>query len=266
MRHSRAQIVATIGPASKNPKILRQMMKHQMDVARLNFSHGTYEEHAKYIHTIREAALQLKRHIPIIQDLSGPRVQGKTGHHVAVKIKNIITKKDIRDLEFGLSHNIDYVAMSYVGTAADVQGLRNLMRHLGLVKPIIAKIERKIAVKNLNPIIKAADAIMIARGDLANEIEPGEIPFIEKIIIEKCKKAGKPVITATQMMLSMVSSPVPSRAEATDVAYAITLGSDAVMLSEESAIGKFPVKTIIAMERIIAIAEKHLGKRKTHSL
>lgn len=266
MNKSHAQIVATVGPASRSAKTLKYMMMHEMDVARLNFSHGTYEEHARYIHTIREAARQLKRRIPIIQDLSGPRVQGKTEHHVSHKIKNIITKKDIRDLEFGLQHNVDYVAMSYVGTADDVQNLRNLMHHLGSVKPIIAKIERKIAVKNLDSIIRTADAIMIARGDLANEVEPGEIPFIEKIIIEKCKKAGKPVITATQMMLSMVNNPTPSRAEATDVAYAITLGSDAVMLSEESAIGKFPVKTIIAMERIIAIAEKHLGGSRINRL
>lgn len=266
MKKSHAQIVATIGPASKSPKVLKHMITHQMDVVRLNFSHGTYEEHARYIHTVRAIAKEMKRRIPIIQDLSGPRIQGKKEHHISKKIKDIITKKDIRDLEFGLSHNVDYVAMSYVGTADDVQELRDLMFHLGSVKPIIAKIERKIAVKNLNAIIKAADAIMIARGDLANEVEPGEIPFIEKIIIEKCKKAGKPVITATQMMLSMVNNPAPSRAEATDVAYAVTLGSDAVMLSEESAIGKFPVKTIIAMERIISIAEKHLGGSKINRL
>lgn len=266
MKKSHAQIVATVGPASRSPKILKHMIVHQMDVARLNFSHGTYEEHAKYIHTIRTVARQLKRRIPIIQDLSGPRVQGKTEHHVASKIKNVITEKDIRDLEFGLHHNVEYVAMSYVGTAKDVQNLRRLMHHFGSVKPIIAKIERKLALKNLDSIIKAADAIMIARGDLANEVALGEIPFIEKIIIEKCKKAGKPVITATQMMLSMVNSPVPSRAEATDVAYAITLGSDAVMLSEESAIGKFPIKTIIAMESIIAVAEKHLGRTRINPL
>lgn len=266
MSKSHAQIVATVGPASKSLKTIKHMLVHQMDVARLNFSHGTYEEHANYIHTIRAAAKQLKRHIPIIQDLSGPRVQGKKEHHVAHKIKNLITEKDIRDLEFGLQHNVEYVAMSYVGTAKDVLDLRHIMTHLGSVKPIIAKIERKLAVKNLDSIIKVADAIMIARGDLANEVAPGEIPFIEKIIIEKCKKAGKPVITATQMMLSMVNNPVPSRAEATDVAYAVTLGSDAVMLSEESAIGKYPVKTIISMESIISIAEKHLGKSKINRL
>ncbi len=266
MTKSRAQIVATVGPASRNTKVLKAMMRHQMDVARLNFSHGTYEEHAQYIHTIRAVAKSLHRHIPIIQDLSGPRIQGKSGHHVAKKIKNAITKKDIRDLAFGLAHNVEYVAMSYVGSAGDVEDLRNLMYHLGSVKPIIAKIERMAAVKNLDAIIKVADAIMIARGDLANEAPLGEIPFIEKIIIEKCKKAGKPVITATQMMLSMVTNPMPTRAEVTDVAYAITLGSDAVMLSEESAIGKYPVETISAMEKIVLASEKHFGKLRINRL
>ncbi len=266
LKHSRAQIIATIGPASKNPAILRKMMRRQMDAARLNFSHGTYEEHEKLIHAIRSAAKSLKRKIPIIQDLSGPRVQGKTGHHIAKKIKNVITPKDMRDLQFGLSHDVTYVAMSYVGSADDVRGLRNLMFHLGSVKPIIAKIERKIAVENIDSIIKAADAIMIARGDLANEIPLGEIPFIEKNIISKCKKAGKPVITATQMMASMVNNPAPTRAEATDVAFAIISGSDAVMLSEETAIGKYPVETIAAMERGVIVAEKYLARAKFNRL
>lgn len=263
---SRAQIVATIGPASKSVKILKQMMAHQMDVARLNFSHGTYEDHAKLIHAIRSAAKSLKRKIPIIQDLSGPRVQGKSGHHIANKIKSVLTNKDARDLQFGLSHDVEYVAMSYVGDAGDIINLRNLMYHLGSVKPIIAKIERKSAVKNLDSIIKAADAVMIARGDLANEVPLGEIPFIEKNILARCKKAGKPVITATQMMASMVNSPSPTRAEATDIAFAIMGGSDAVMLSEETAIGKYPVETVAAMERGILLAEKHLGRAKFNRL
>ncbi len=181
--HSRAQIIATIGPASRNPKILKQMIAHQMDVARLNFSHGTYEEHARYIHAIRAIAKLQHRRIPIIQDLSGPRVQGKTGHHIAATVTHAITQKDARDLEFGLQHDVDYIAMSYVGTANDVRNLHALMHRLGSVKPIIAKIERTLAVKNIDAIIAAADAIMIARGDLANEAALGEIPFIEKKIM-----------------------------------------------------------------------------------
>ena len=267
MKISHAQIVATIGPASGTPAVLRRMIAHQMDVARLNFSHGTYAQHERYIHMIRAEARRARRRIPIMQDLSGPRIRGKKGgHHVAKYVHSSITEKDVRDLAFGLFHDVDYVAMSYVGNAADIMHLRAIMRELGSVKPIIAKIERKVAVEKLPAILKAADALMIARGDLANEVPLGEIPFVEKTIIAAAKKAKKPVITATQMMLSMVSSPSPTRAEATDVAYAISLGSDAVMLSEESAVGKFPVQTVAMMEKLILAAEKHLGKSVTHRL
>jgi len=258
MRHSRSQIVATIGPATKDKKLLVAMIKHQMDVARLNFSHGTYEEHAVYIKTIRDAAKIAKRHIPIIQDLSGPRVQGKEGHHIAKKVKEVVTEKDLRDLKFGLEQDVDYIAMSYVGQAKDVLKLRQVMD--SNVKPIIAKVERRLALQNLNEIIKVADAIMIARGDLGNEVPLEEIPFIEKMIITKCKTAKKPVITATQMMTSMIHNPIPVRADVTDVAYAIMNGSDAVMLSEETAIGEYPLEVIKMMERIVIAAEKHLGK------
>ncbi len=264
-KHSSAQIVATIGPASKKLSVLSKMIAHQMDIARLNFSHGTYEEHAQYIKHIRIAAQKFKRTIPIIQDLSGPRIQKKSGHYIAKKFKSVITPKDIRDLQFGLEHNVDYVALSYVGSASDVIELRNIMKKIGIIKPIIAKIERDEAIKNLSSIIKTADAILIGRGDLANEIPLEEIPFVEKKIIESCKKAGKPVITATQMMLSMVDHPSPTRAEVTDVAYAITSGSDCVMLSEETAIGKYPVETIQIMEKIIKASEKHLSPRLTQN-
>ncbi len=267
MKISRAQIVATIGPASGKPAVLRRMIAHQMDVVRLNFSHGSYQQHEHFIHMIRAEARRARRKIPIIQDLSGPRVKGKKGgHHVAKYVHSSITQKDVLDLEFGLFHDVDYVAMSYVGSAADILHLRSIMRELGSVKPIIAKIERKVAVDRLPEILKAADAVMIARGDLANEVSLGEIPFVEKNIILAAKKAKKPVITATQMMLSMVNSPSPTRAEATDVAYAISLGSDAVMLSEESAVGKYPVQTVMEMEKIIRAAEKHLGKTAIHRL
>jgi len=263
-KHSRAQIVVTIGPATKNKNLLIKMIKHQMDVARLNFSHGTYKEHANYIKTIREAAKIAKRKIPIIQDLSGPRIQEKIGHHIAKYVKEIITPKDLRDLKFGLEQNIDYIAMSYIGKAADVIKLRKFMA--GNVKPIIAKIERRLALANLDEIIKVSDAVMIARGDLGNEVPLEEIPFIEKTIINKCKKAAKPVITATQMMTSMINDPIPTRADVTDVAYAIINGSDAVMLSEETAVGKYPLEVIEMMERILIAAEKHLGKVKINFL
>lgn len=262
-KHSRSQIVATVGPACREVKTLSEMIARQMDIARLNFSHGTYEEHAQYIENIRSAASQYGRRIPIIQDLSGPRVQEKVGHHIAAKIRSVITEKDLKDLEFGLGQDVDYVAMSYVGTSQDVDKLRSKMNGR---KPIIAKIERKLALENLDSIIKVADAIMIARGDLANEAPLEEIPFIERKIIAKCKEKSKPVITATQMMLSMVNNPLPTRAEVTDVAFAIISGSDAVMLSEETAIGKFPVEAIAIMERIIRASEKHIGQLAINQL
>jgi pyruvate kinase len=262
-KHSRSQIVATVGPASREVKTLSEMIACQMDIARLNFSHGTYEEHEQYIKNIRTAASQLNRRIPIIQDLSGPRIQEKSGHHIAAKVKNIITEKDLRDLGFGLDQGLDYIAMSYVGASQDIDKLRNKMKEK---KPIIAKVERKLALENLDSIIKSADAIMIARGDLANEVPLEEIPFIERKIIARCKEKSKPVITATQMMLSMVNSPLPTRAEVTDVAFAIISGSDGVMLSEETAIGKFPVEVVMMMEKIVRASEKHLGKLDINQL
>lgn len=263
-KHSLAQIVATIGPATRDKKLLAEMMTHQLDVARLNFSHGTYEEHAEYIKNIRVAAKLIKRRIPIIQDLSGPRIQEKIGHHIAKNAKEVVTSKDLRDLKFGIEQKVDYVAMSYIGKAEDILKLKTAMGRDK--KPIIAKIERKEALNNLKQIIAAADAIMIARGDLGNEISLEEIPFIEKTIISLCKKYQKPVITATQMMTSMIKSPIPSRADVTDVAYAIINGSDAVMLSEETAIGEYPLEVIKMMERILIASEKHLGKFKINPL
>lgn len=264
---SRAQIVATVGPATKDKEILRKMMEHQMDVVRLNFSWGTYEEHAEYIKNVREVAKELGKEIPIIQDLSGQREQKGKEHGFNEEAEEVITKKDLRDLEFGISQNVDYVAMSFVGTADDVLKLREEMQKIkptspkasrGAIIPIIAKIERKIALENLDKIIEVSDAIMVARGDLGNAIPLEQIPFVEKDIIEKCKKAGKPVIVATQMMFSMVENSIPTRAEMTDVAYAILNGADAVMLSEESAVGKHPLEVVEMMEKELEESEKHL--------
>jgi pyruvate kinase len=253
-----AQIVATIGPATKEKRMIKDLILYQMGVARLNFSWGTHEDHAGYIKNIRDNAQEAGKRIPIIQDLSGPRLQEKTGHEFNQAAQEVITAKDLDDLKFGIDHGVDYVAMSFVGTASDVLRLREDMQEFGKIIPIIAKIERKIAVDNIDEIIKAADAIMVARGDLGNEIPLEQIPFVEKDIIEKCKAIGKPVIVATQMMLSMMENPVPTRAEVTDVAYAILSGADAVMLSEESASGKYPLETIKMMEKEILEAEKHL--------
>lgn len=256
MEHSRAQIVATLGPASRDEGTIEQMMLGQMDVVRLNFSWGTHDDHARYIKIVRELSQKLGKHVPIIQDLSGPRVQGEKGHHIDVAMTDLITPKDIDDLKFGLANDVDYIAMSYVGSAADVNELRRIIKESGKVTPIISKVERQKAIDNIDEIIEVSDAIMIARGDMGNEVSLEKIPEIEKEMIEKCKKAGKPVITATQMFLSMVENPEPSRAEVTDVFFAISNGSDAVMLSDETANGKYPVEAIKHMEKVAFEAEK----------
>jgi len=255
---SKAQIIATIGPASKDKEIIKEMILHQADAFRLNFSWGTHADHAGYIKSIREEAGIVGRKIPIIQDLSGPRIQEKVGHEFNQEAQEVITEKDLADLKFGLEQGVDYIAMSFVGDANDILKLREDMKNLGKIVPIIAKIERKVAVDNIDEIIKVADAIMVARGDLGNEIPLEQIPFVEKDIIVKCKTAGKPVIVATQMMLSMTENILPTRAEVTDVAYAIINGADAVMLSEESASGKHPLEAVEMMEKGIIEAEKHL--------
>lgn len=256
MEYSRAQIVATLGPASRDADTIEQMAQHQMDVVRLNFSWGTHEEHAGYIKTVRDVAAKLGKRIPIIQDLSGPRMQQEKGHHFDPSLQELITPKDIADLKFGLDHDVDYVAMSYVGSANDVVELKRIIKESGKNTPVISKIERQKAIDAIDAIIAVSDAIMIARGDMGNEVPLEKIPLVEKEIIEKCKKAGKPVITATQMFLSMTDSPEPTRAEVTDVFFAITNGSDAVMLSEETSRGKYPIEAVTMMERAVLEAEK----------
>lgn len=256
--NSKAQIIATIGPATKNKELVRKMVDHGMDIARLNSSWGTFEEHAGYIKNIKEAGKEAGKHVPIILDLAGPRIQEVTGHKFNHKAIEIITKKDLVDLKFGIAQGVDYIAMSFVGSAGDIKELRGEMKKLGKVLPIIAKIERQIAVDNIDKIITVADSIMIARGDLGNEVPLEQIPFVQKIIIDKCKMAKRPVIVATQMMDSMMENLKPTRAEITDIAYAILGGADAVMLSEETTIGKHPLEAVIMMEKTIREAEKHL--------
>lgn len=166
-----------------------------------------------------------------------------------------VTEKDLRDLEFALEHRVDYVALSFVRSAKDITHLREWMRKRNKVKPIIAKIEKKEAVEDFDNILEAADGIMIARGDLGVELEPQDVPIIQKEIIAKCNEVGKLVITATQMMESMINNPIPTRAEASDVANAVWDGTDVVMLSGETSVGKFPVKTVQVMNDVIHMAE-----------
>jgi pyruvate kinase len=311
-----------------------------MDVARINFSHGTHEEHSRVIHTLRECAKELNRPVTILQDLSGPKI--RTGEMASAEVELIqgnelvltsnevpgtadlvqvnfadlprsvrqggrillddgrlellvkaikgdqvitevvqggplkahkgvnlpganlsiraLTEKDLKDLAFGLSQDIDVLALSFVRSADDITRLREAIQEINPEKgriPIIAKLEHPDAIKNMHEIIHAADGVMVARGDLGIEMPPESVPIIQKRIIASANKHLSFVIIATQMLDSMVSSPRPTRAEASDVANAVLDGSDAVMLSGETAIGKFPVKTVTMMASIICQSEDH---------
>lgn len=340
----RAKIIATIGPATANPQMLRKLVAAGMDVARLNFSHGTHEEHAENIALLRSLARELGRPIAIVQDLQGPKLrvgslpeQGvslaegqnvwlvspgsvepkdsgevlvpletpdltpylKTGHHILLDDGNLeletlevspkgirtrvvlggvlfshkgvnlpgvrldipgFTEKDRADLEFGLRQGVDWVAISFVRSAKDVEVVRQAMHELGpgTSVPIIAKLERPEAVENLHEILHATDAVMVARGDLAVETSPEKVPIMQKEIIRAANRHAKLVITATQMLSSMIDNPRPTRAEATDVANAVFDGSDALMLSGETATGKYPVESVHMMDLIIREAEGHM--------
>ncbi|MBI2410379.1 MAG: pyruvate kinase [Candidatus Kerfeldbacteria bacterium] len=336
------KIICTIGPASHTKTRLKQMIRAGMNVARLNFSHGDYADHAKLIRTIRRAAQECGRPIALLQDLQGPRIRigvvpregimihkkdsivlvsqteyaraatprvkaaisipiqyaklytvVKPGGRILIQDglielqveriaeKNVycrvvqggvvfshkglnapgvtipakvITAKDEADLKFGLSQGIDYVALSFVKDAKDILDLRKRIPAKKRVK-IIAKIERAEAVKNFDRIVNAADGIMVARGDLGIEIGSASVPVRQKEMIEQCIRLGKPVIVATQMLESMTQQPRPTRAEASDVANAVIDHTDAVMLSAETASGKFPVETVRMMAEIIQQTE-----------
>lgn len=254
---SRTQIVCTIGPASQEPAILDKLIAHGMDVARLNFSHGTYENHATLITNIRAAAGKAGRKIAIIQDLSGPRVQEGAEHHMDPTAMEVVTEKDLRDLDFGLSQHVEYVCQSFVGSAKDVNRIRDEIAKRNGTAKVMAKVERKEAIDNIAEIINAADAVMLGRGDLGLNIPLEQVPFTEGLVVHLCKSLRKPVIVATEMLKSMVDNDHPTRAEVTDIAYAIILGADAVMLSEETARGKYPIEAVSVMERVCLEAEKY---------
>ena len=260
-KNSKAQIVATLGPVSSNEKTLKAMIEHNLDVVRLNFSWSNIKQHTDQIELVRKLEGQLNRRIPIIIDLPGPRIQEKVGHTYNHDAISSITKHDEEFIKFAAEQGVEYIAVSFVGSAADIKKCRQLIEQNRGNQKIIAKIERKVALSSLDEIISATDAVMVARGDMGNEVPLEEIPFVQEKIIKKAKAAGKPVITATQMMLSMVASPTPTRAEVTDVENAIMEGSDAVMLSEESAQGKYPVEAVAMMEKIIIETERHMNGR-----
>jgi pyruvate kinase len=326
----RTKIIGTIGPASADPKVLEEMIKNGMNVARFNFSHGTHEEHAKLMANARLAAKKAKAPLAIIQDLQGPKIRVqelkhsvsvKTGQKVvigedfsldfdisksikpgeciliedgliALKVRKItgrkiyceaenpgevkshkginlpdsqvkfpiMTDKDIKDLRFGLKQDVDFIALSFVRGKQDILNLRKLIKKYNpkdLEEPkIIAKIERREGVRNIDEILREVDAIMIARGDLGVEMSDSEVPVVQKNIIAKCIQAARPVIVATQMLESMSRNPRPTRAEVSDVANAVIDKADAVMLSGETSTGAYPVEVVKEMRRIIEATER----------
>ena len=335
MERYKTKIVCTIGPATRDRETLTRLMKAGMDVCRLNFSHGTHEEHAQLIADIRACAADVGVPMAILQDLSGPKIRtgpmaqgeveliagrkivltnrdvpgdenaigltwparpdtvqagdtiyladgllalevvstdgtditctvvtgGELGSHKGINLPNrsldapSLTEKDEADLRFGLGQGVDYVALSFVRTAADVEAAQAIIEAAGLDTPVIAKIEKFEALDNIDDIVAVAGGIMVARGDLGVEIPLELVPRAQKMLIAKANRAAIPVITATQMLRSMVDNPRPTRAEVSDVANAILDGTDAVMLSEETAVGKHPVKAVQVMHRVAADVE-----------
>lgn len=256
MNRSRIQIIATISPKSGTSDMLAALYDAGMDIIRLNMSWGTYEEHEGFVRDIRTIAQTHNTTIPVIVDLSGPRLQEDSGHRFNPTEQDILTKKDHRDIEFAVRVGAEYIAQSYVGSASDIQLLQSLIVQHGGTQRIIAKIERQEAVDAYDDILATSDDIMIARGDLGLAMPLEEIPFVQKDLIERANKADKPVIVATEMMSSMIHNNIPTRAEVTDVAYAAVSGADAVMLSNETATGEYPIETVSMMERVLHAAEK----------
>ncbi len=258
MPKSKAQIIATLGPSSFSTEIINKMCEKQLGVIRLNFSWNTLDNHAEHILSVRKIEKERGISLLIIQDLPGPRIQGASGHTYDHGSISAITEHDVNLIKFGVEHGVDYIAVSFVASAKDIVKCQEIIKENGGKQKVIAKIERAVALENLDEIINSADAVMVARGDLGNNIPIEKIPFVQSDIISKCKRAGKPVIVATQMMLSMTKNQEPTRAEVTDVAEAILEGADCVMLSEETASGNYPVESVGIMEKIILEAEKHL--------
>jgi pyruvate kinase len=335
----RAKIVCTLGPASSSPRVVEDLMRAGMDVARLNFSHGSPEEHAARAAAVRRASGILEKPAAILADLQGPKIRtgalqggekvtlepgqefvittktrkgttdgvstpfrplpqvvspggkillsdgeieltvrsvrgrdvickvvtgGRLGEHQGINLPGAdldvpsFTPKDRRDLAFALHLGVDLVAISFVRRAADIVAVKNAIRCAGKDTPVIAKLERPEGLDQLDDILRVADGVMVARGDLGVELSPEKVPVAQKRIIARARDFRVPVITATQMLDSMKDKPRPTRAEASDVANAIFDGSDALMLSGETAVGRYPLETVRIMSRIILEAEKSI--------
>lgn len=335
----RARIVATIGPASRSPRVLRELIEAGMNICRLNFSHGSHDDHRRMVEEIRRQARLSGSTVGILQDLQGPRIRtgpiaggilqleegrkitlttrrvpgsaalisttfsnlprevekgdsillndgliqldvqsvrgpdvhcqvvhgGPISSHKGMNIPgrklsiSAMTAKDRADLKLGVEVGVDWVALSFVRGADDIRLLKRALQRHGANIPVVAKLEKPQAISNLFEILAVTDAVMVARGDLAVETSPEEVPVIQKRVIREARRRGVPVITATQMLESMVENSRPTRAEASDVANAIYDGTDAVMLSAETATGRYPVETVRLMGRIVESAEVELA-------
>lgn len=336
----KTKIVATIGPATESEEMLIKLLNAGLNVVRMNFSHGDFEEHQKKVNNARKASKKSGIPVALLQDLGGPKIRTgefdtesgrvkikngqkftlttrkikgdenvchvnyeklpkeiKVGHHIMlddgkkklvveeISGKDIVCKvlvggelkgrrgvnlpdtdvsissltpKDHSDLEFGIKNKVDFIALSFVRRPSDIIELRNILKSRKSEAGIIAKIETPQAVENIDEIIELSDGIMVARGDLAIEVPAEEVPLIQKSVIHKCNMAGKPVITATQMLESMIHSPVPTRAEVSDVANAILDGTDAIMLSEETTLGEYPLEAVEIMSKVARRTENDL--------
>ena len=276
----KTKIVATLGPASSSYEVIYKLIKEGASMFRLNTSHGTADSHLEKIINIRKAARELETYIPVLVDLQGPKIRvgnlpepieitkgekvrlkaceyvhglipvDYTGIADTTSSLESVTPRDIEFIKFAIGNNADYIAQSFVRTSEDIESVKKYISDFGGKIPVIAKIEKPQAVENLEEIVKAADGIMIARGDLGIEMSPEEIPIVQKIIIKESLKHRKVCIVATQMLETMMEEPIPTRAEACDVANAIMDGADAVMLSGETAAGKYPVEAVSMMRKI----------------
>jgi len=336
----KTKIVATIGPQSSSREVLKEMITHGLDVARLNFSHGSYENHQKVVDVIRALSDEHVTGIAMLADLQGPKLRVGEMENGSVDLTNgsrvkittvkqigtaeviytnyaefaqdvkagetvllddgklmlriletdgkenvicevvqggplssrkglnlpntkislpSLSQKDLEDLKFALQNDVDWIGLSFVRNAKDVKELKTLIERSGKHAKVVAKIEKPEAVSQIDEIIQEADAVMVARGDLGVEMPLQEVPLIQKMIVAKCIAAAKPVIVATQMMESMITNVTPTRAEVTDVANAVLDGADAVMLSGETSVGKFPSEAVRIMGSIIKEAEKFGG-------
>lgn len=342
MKMRKTKIICTIGPSSESPEIMEEMIKAGMDIARLNFSHGTYQEHQRKIMLIREISERVGKDVTILQDLSGPKIrigriskggiELKKGENFILTTRQVIgdengvsvnypnlakevkprdrillsdgtielkvvetdginikciiimgghltsnkglnvptgailastfTEKDREDLLFGIENGVDMVSLSYVRESSDIKKVKDFLKIHNRNIPVIAKIERRESLENIDAILAASDGIMVARGDLGVETPLEKIPNVQKMLIRKANELGKPVITATQMLRSMVENVQPTRAEVTDIVNAIYDGTDAVMLSEETATGRFPIEAVRMMDKISLSCEEEFPHEK----